>query len=418
MLRAIATGAMRSVALPWLLGLRWAGQSGEEGDVAAAGAPLRLKVAVDELFFAAEMATTPFVPPWERHRIRAEIDAAIALFERRGWLDEPTAYHRRPSPPRTVSLRRARAWGGRFEHARFASGWTPHRGEPGRERWLSYAPNRTAHAWLLRHEDRPRAWVVCVPGYRMGHPGLDLLGFRAGWLHRELGLNVAVPVLPLHGPRRVGRRGGDGFLSGDVLDTLHAKAQAAWDVRRLMAWLRGEGAPAVALYGVSLGAFTSGLVAGLEDGLDCLVAGIPAADFVDILRANAPAPLVRASDRLGFPWSEVRRALRVVSPLALEPRIARTRRFVYAATHDRLAPPAQARALWEHWRRPRIEWYPGSHCSFLLERGARELVREALAATGVLDAALPHPAAAAPTPRGASASGADGYGAWLASSSS
>ena len=28
---------------------------------------------------------------------------------------------------------------------------------------------------------------------------------------------------------------------------------------------------------------------------------------------------------------------------------------------DRLAPPEQSRLLWEHWRRPRLHWYPGNH---------------------------------------------------------
>jgi hypothetical protein len=57
--------------------------------------------------------------------------------------------------------------------------------------------------------------------------------------------------MPLHGPRRVGRRGGDGYLSGDFLDTIHAQTQAVWDIRRLIAWLRAEGAQRVGVQGVS-----------------------------------------------------------------------------------------------------------------------------------------------------------------------
>ena len=85
----------------------------------------------------------------------------------------------------------------------------PHPGEPGRERWLAYEANRTGHAWLLKHPGPPRPWLVCVPGYRMGRPAVDFTGFRAGWLYKTLGLNVAIPVIPLHGPRRVGSRLGN-----------------------------------------------------------------------------------------------------------------------------------------------------------------------------------------------------------------
>ena len=51
-------------------------------------------------------------------------------------------------------------------------------------------------------------------------------------LHDRYGLNLVLPVLPLHGPRRIGRQSGDHFLDGDLLDLLHAETQALWDLRR------------------------------------------------------------------------------------------------------------------------------------------------------------------------------------------
>ncbi len=41
---------------------------------------------------------------------------------------------------------------------------------------------------------------------------------------------------------------------------------------------------------------------------------------------------------------------------------------------DAVAPPDHARDLWEHWQRPRVEWYHGSHLSFAWESGVRQLV--------------------------------------------
>jgi hypothetical protein len=362
--------AARSLALPWFFGLRWMSQQERldprEVPKAAFSVGLAAKVAADEFFLATEVVSMSLKAARDRERIQREISAALRLYEERGWLDRPAFYHDTPPP------------------LSFESGYMPHADEPGRQRWATYRPNRTAHARLLRHPGPERPWMVCIPGYRMGNATVDLTGFRVGWLHEELGLNVAIPVLPFHGPRRVGRRGGDGFLSGDFLDTVHAQSQAVWDTRRLIHWLRREGAPAVGLYGLSLGGYTAALVAALEAGLHCVVAGIPASCFVGLARWNAPGLLLRAAERAGFSWDQVEDLLRVVSPLAMPPRVPWNRRFLFAGVADRLAPAEQARDLWVHWERPRVHWYQGSHVSFSVEPGVQELVRHALTETGVL----------------------------------
>jgi pimeloyl-ACP methyl ester carboxylesterase len=219
----------------------------------------------------------------------------------------------------------------------------------------------------------------------MGNPVIDFTGFRARWLHHELGLNLAIPVMPLHGPRKIGRRSGDGYLSANFIDVVHAQAQAVSEVRALIRWLRQRGAPAVGLYGISLGAYTAALVAALEPKLDCVIAGIPTSDYLSLLRSHVPRPLQRIAAERGFDPRMIERVLRVVSPLAMKPRISRERLFLFAGRADRLAGPEQARALWRHWDRPRLSWYDGSHISFLWEKTVEELVLEALGSTGFLD---------------------------------
>jgi hypothetical protein len=391
MIRTLGDGvgmAARSLALPWFFGLRWMSQQDRldprEVPKADFSMGLAAKVAADEFFLATEVVSMSLAAARARDRIQREISAAVRLYDERGWLDRPALYHRTPPPLRRVRSQRARAGGFAFDHISFDSGYAPHAGEPGRRRFLDYRPNRTAHARLLRHPGPARPWMVCIPGYRMGNATVDLTGFRAGWLHEQLGLNVAIPVLPFHGPRRVGRRGGDGFLTGDFLDTVHAQTQAVWDIRRLIHWLRREGAPAVGLYGLSLGGYTSALVAALEAGLHCVVAGIPASCFVGLARWNTPGLLLRAAERLGFSWDQLEDLLRVVSPLAMPPRVPWQRRFLFAGVADRLAPPEQARDLWVHWERPKVLWYQGSHVSYLVEPGVQEMIEEALTETGVL----------------------------------
>ena len=398
MLGAISGGvelALRSGAAPFVLGARWMRRRGRPRQLGIPdvrrGLSIASKIALDEFFFATELVSATIVSRRDRQRVAQEVDEALAFFAARGWLDDPATYHDSPPPLEATSFDKIAGPGPAYRHLRFASDYEPHPGEPGRERWLGYEANRTAHAWIMKHPGRARPWLVCIPGYRMGRPVVDFTGFRARWLHQTLGLNVAIPVLPLHGPRRRGWRGGDGFLNGDFVDTVHAQAQAIWDVRRLIGWLRSHGAPAVGAYGVSLGGYTTALLASLEENLACVIAGVPAADFVRLMRAHVPEFLIRAASRIGFSFDKAEHLLRVVSPLALPPRVPRDRCFLFAGLADHLAPPDHARDLWLHWKRPRVAWYQGSHVSFLWEPEVESLVREALIATGLAPRGLPMP---------------------------
>jgi len=391
MLDRLAQGielALRSGAAPLLLGARLAARASASTDPALPvrrnGLAIASKIVLDEIFFASELASATFVARRDHRRVVGETEDALAFYQDRGWLEDPSGFHLDPPSLDRVTLTRVYRPRLPYLHLRAPSGYQPHPGEPGRQRWLGHAPTRTLHAWMLRHAGRPRPWLVCIPGYRMGHPLVDFTGFRARWLHQTLGVNVAIPVMPLHGPRRVGRRGGDGFFSGDFIDTVHAQAQAVWDIRRLIGWLRAQGAPGVGIYGVSLGGYTAALVASLEHELACVIAGIPATDFVRLARSHAPALLVRAAERAGFSFERIERLLRVISPLALPPKVAHERRFLYAGLADRLASPDQASDLWRHWGEPKTLWYHGSHVSFIWEPEIQTLVSEALVSSGLV----------------------------------
>jgi dipeptidyl aminopeptidase/acylaminoacyl peptidase len=156
-----------------------------------------------------------------------------------------------------------------------------------------------------------------------------------------------------------------------------------WDVRRLLSWVRAQGAPAVGVHGLSLGGYNAALLASLDDGLACAIAGIPVTDFTRLYDRHLPVLHHRTADLYGLPDSVIRELLRVVSPLALEPRIPRERRFLFGGVADRLVPPDQVRDLWRHWEMPRIAWYPGSHLTFRLHRNVAKLVLSALVESGL-----------------------------------
>jgi dienelactone hydrolase len=387
-LKSGAEIAARAALLPGLLGLRWLTRRPRPGSLysrpSLASALLHGKVALDEIFFATEVIAGAPLAFFDAKRINREADEAIHLYRSRGWLDDPTAFHVTPPPLGSVDIDRREQSGVEFLHLRFESGYLPQEGDPARSRWCDYEPNHTAHAWIYRHPGEPRPWIVCLPGYRMGHPMVDAFAFDVLRLHHDFGLNVAVPVFPFHGPRAVGRRGGDGFLSGDFLDTVHGQAQAVWDARRLIRWLRQEGAPAVGIYGLSLGAYTATLLASLDHDHDCVIVGIPAIDFPGLLYSNTSSMLIQATELFGYPWTKIKTLLRVVSPLALSLRVPRARCHLFAGAADALAPQDQVHDLWDHWGQPSLSWYNGGHVSFVMERRVREIISEALARTGLI----------------------------------
>jgi hypothetical protein len=348
---------------------------------------LAAKVVVDEAVRALMLGLARCPSRAHRTRIRDEVDAALDLYARNGWLARPERFHRDPPRLCRPRLTPRRAAGIDFEHLEFKSGYRPRDEEPGRDRWLALRENRFAHAWVLRHRDGPRPWLVSIPGYRMGHPAIDLSGLGAAHHHYDLGFNILIPVLPLHGPRAAGSRSGDGFITPDALNTIHAEAQAMWDIRRMLSWVRAEGAAGIGVFGVSLGGYNTALLASLERGLACAIAGIPAACFAMLLETHTPRFLLRLGERLGLAWNDMRRIMRVVSPLAMRPKLAFDRRFMFAGLADRLVPPDHVRGLWEHWDRPRIAWYHGSHLSFHWEPEVRVLMFDAFTQSGLLAAA-------------------------------
>lgn len=341
------------------------------------------QVAVDEALLSS-MSLTAGLPVGGDHlRIVRELAAARELFEARGWLEKPADFHEAPPPLEAPSLVPRQVRSIRYEKLSFDSGYEPRPEEPGRDRWLSYAANHSATAWVVRHPEPDRPWLVGIHGYRMGHPTVDLAAFPPSWLVEHLGMNLLVPTLPLHGKRTPGRRSGDRFIEGDILDTLHAEAQAMWDLRRLLSWVRAQGAPRVGVMGYSLGGYNASLLASLDDDLACVIAGIPLADFSRAVYRHGPPLYLRAAAHAGLEEDSILDVLRVVSPLVLECKVPHERRYVFGAVCDRLVPPDQVRDLWRHWDRPRIEWYQGGHLTFRAHPHVRQMKAEALRESGL-----------------------------------
>lgn len=355
---------------------------------------LSAKVALDDFVLGYELAIRGRTA--ERNaidRVVDEVGRCRAHFEQAGWLARPETYHETPPPLLEPAIRRRRIAGHEVEILRFESGYAPHAGEPGRERWLGYAGCREGFAYVLRRGGEERPWIVCTNGYRMGHAAIDVRVF-ARYFDR-LGLNVLIPVLPLHGPRRRSFNSGTGFLGLDVVDTVHAAAQAVWDIRRLLGWIRAQRPSGIGAFGLSLGGFATALWTSLVDDVACVIAGIPLADVSRTLVRHAVSEQLQGALQRGYSIEDARAVLRVVSPLALPNRVPRESRLIFGAVADRLVTPDQVHDLWCHWERPEIVWYQGGHVTFRVERSVFAAVDRKLRASGLVRSASPD---AAPVP--------------------
>lgn len=316
-------------------------------------------------------------------RINSEVCQAIDFYGARGFLNAPEKLFAAPPPLTEVTvLPREGRWRS-HDRIRWESGYAPLAGEPGRERWLSYTANNHAYATMLRHPE-PRPWLVGIHGAEMGRGELDLWLFRARHLHDKFGLNIVLPVLPMHGPRARGLPKGAAFPNEDAMDNLHASAQGVWDVRRLLSWIRAqEPHSRIGLNSISMGGYVAALVASLEDDLTCAILGVPVADVVQLLgrhsglsHGDPRRQTVMLAEPLG----------RMMSPLSLQPRVPMRGRFIYAGIADRVVHPReQVVRLWEHWGKPEIVWYHGGHTGFFEARPVQQFVEAAIIQSGLLD---------------------------------
>ena len=314
-----------------------------------------------------------------------DLRALRAYADENDWTGTPEALHRTPVAPVDFRLAPKKSQGCRFEWLRFDSGFEPAPDLPGVARWQAHGSNRRMAARIFRHPGGPRPWLICIHGYRMGLDGLDLSLFRANRMHHTLGLNVAMPILPLHGARSIARITGGHFLDGPLADLVHAQAQGLWDLRRLKAWIAAQqpGMPIGAL-GYSLGGYHAALLAAFEADLACVIAGIPLTDIPAALWRHMPGLHLRYMEAQGISQAELGALMAPVSPLHLAPVVPHERRYIFAATADQLVDPAQPYRLWEHWGRPVMHWYHGSHLSVRRETDLLPFVENALRRHGLL----------------------------------
>jgi len=309
--------------------------------------------------------------------LRDEMLRAHAFYRDPRFLAAPHTFFEEPPAPDGVAERTLGrlADGGRCLDLAFASGFTPVYPEA-RAEFSRFGENRMAHARWWRHRGRPAPTVVCLHGYASGDPRIDRLAFGVRRLY-DAGLDVLLFTLPFHGRRkpRDARKSGEAFFARNLARTNEAFAQTMFEVRALMRYLAEAGCGPIGVFGMSLGAYCAALLAAVEPRLAFAIAMIPVASLTDLVWGEPIHRFRRQeTEAHGITLGAFRELWQVHAPLLRPPLVPRERRFVVGALGDRICPPAHAHALWHHWERPKIHWYPGGHLAqFRRGRALREV---------------------------------------------
>lgn len=275
----------------------------------------------------------------------AFLSSVYSAYGEESFVEDVSALFPAPPPRLELQLRRVRA--GVWE-ASWPSVFEPYLPEVA-DRYLSRIENRTARARLFLANEAfaptSRPAVVAVHGYMGGQWLVEENAWPIEWLLRR-GLDVALPVLPLHASRNGARRGAPGFPSSDLRVTNEGFRQAVADIRTLVRWLRERGAPHVGVMGMSLGGYTSALVATVTTEIDFVMPMIPLASLADFAREQGRLGSGVQMEEL---YDGLERAHRVVSPLARPLALSKTRALVVGAEFDRVTPATHASRLSRHF---------------------------------------------------------------------
>jgi pimeloyl-ACP methyl ester carboxylesterase len=340
---------------------------------------------VDRFVLNRYLRRQAFRAPVDGAGLRDRLARALEFYRDPRFIDDPSTFYAPPAPLRVDARRRSHLRDGELLDLHYTSEFVPVLPEARSDRERVAANQHGVARWWRHHEPGHPA-MLCVHGYAGGHLWLERLAFDADRFYRA-GVDVVIYVLPYHGPRtpRGARQSGEPFFDLDLVRTNEAFAQAVYELRALLRHLQGRGSGPVGAFGMSLGGYTTALLACVEPALAFAVPMIPLAALADMMWTQGEGDPRRAvAAEHGWTLAILRDFLRVHAPLARPPLVPAERRLIIAALGDRICPPVHADALWQHWGRPRIHWYAGGHLAQFRRGVALREVRTLLRDAGLL----------------------------------
>ena len=233
-----------------------------------------------------------------------------------------------------------------------------------RQGYARHRRNRIAWAEHWRHGDKPRPTICLIHGFVADPYWINSRFLALPWFYKQ-GYDVLLYTLPFHGRRQEKHSpfSGHGYFSHGLSHLNETIAHAVHDFRLFMDYLEDRGVQKIGVTGISLGGYTTALLAGVEDRLSFAVPNVPLASILDLILQWSPAgQVIKTGLRLaGSDIREARHATAVSCPLTYAPKLPRDHLLIVGGAGDRFAPPKHTRLLWDHWDRPQLHWFPGNH---------------------------------------------------------
>lgn len=243
--------------------------------------------------------------------------------------------------------------------------------------------NREARVRWIGQPMSGRAALILVHGYLGGYPDWEQKFFPVRRM-REWGFDVALVSLPFHGPRKdPARKGAPKFPTVDPAFNIEVWRRAIIELRELVRVARDRGARSVGVLGMSLGGYTSALLACAEPMLSVCVPMIPLASLADFSLEHNRLPGTPSQQRELH--AALERAMAPVSPVQRASVIDSERMIVVAARGDRITPPTHADKLVAK-HHAKLYSFAGGHLLQIGRKSVLESVHRELRALGVLDA--------------------------------
>lgn len=262
--------------------------------------------------------------------------------------------------PRVMSYR---PFGVNYRLLRFDSGHQPLNPELA-QRYARSFRNRSGYAQYWFHRGKPRPTLVMVHGFGVDAYWFNAQMFSLRWFYKQ-GYDVLLYTMPFHGYRveRGDWFSGYGLFANGLPCFNEAIVHAVRDLRVLLDFLERRGAPKMGVSGLSLGGYTSALLATVDPRLAFCIPNSPVASIVDIAREWQPTGTLMGAtlERAGVSLAELRHALAVHNPLTYAPKIDGDKVLVIGGAGDRFTPPRHVRLLHEHFPGSHLHWFPGNH---------------------------------------------------------
>ncbi|MDB5974486.1 MAG: abhydrolase 18 [Nevskia sp.] len=224
--------------------------------------------------------------------------------------------------------------------------------------------NARAGAQYWFHKGGPRPTLIVIHGFLIDPYWLNAQMFSLRWFYQQ-GYDVLLYTLPFHGHRGEHWDWFSGYrlFAGGLAQFNEAMAHAIHDVRVFMDYLERQGVRRIGVTGLSLGGYTSALLAAVDERLAFCIPNSPVVSPVDLMREWQPLGMLAGArmKRSGTPLSELRHGLAMHAALTYAPKIASERMLIIGGAGDRFTPPRHVRLLHGHFPGSQLHWFPGNH---------------------------------------------------------